>query len=86
MNQKKKKGFSKKLLIADYVVAAILMVAFFICVYGMRTLPSGAWSGFDRICVRHLCRIARELSKLEPKVLLRNFPSVEQIQEKVGMG
>lgn len=33
MNQKKKKGFSKKLLIADYVVAAILMVAFFICVY-----------------------------------------------------
>ena len=26
-------------------------------------------------------RIARKLSKLEPKVLLRNFPSVEQIQE-----
>ena len=28
-------------------------------------------------------RIARKLSKLEPKVLLRNFPSVEQIQDKV---
>ena len=33
-----------------------------------------------------LVRIARKLSKLEPKVLLRNFPSVEQIQDKVGMG
>ena len=34
MNQnKKKKGFSKKLLIADYIIAVILMVAFFICVY-----------------------------------------------------
>lgn len=30
---KKKKGFSKKLLIADYVIAIILVVAFFICVY-----------------------------------------------------
>ena len=30
-----------------------------------------------------LVRIARKLSKLEPKVLLRNFPSVEQIQDKV---
>ena len=29
---KKKKGFSKKLLIADYTVTAILVVAFFICV------------------------------------------------------
>lgn len=28
---KKPKGFSKKLLIADYVVTAILVVAFFIC-------------------------------------------------------
>ena len=27
-------------------------------------------------------RIARKLSKLEPKVLLRNFPSVEQIQDR----
>ena len=29
-----------------------------------------------------LVRIARKLSKLEPKVLLRNFPSVEEIQEE----
>lgn len=34
MNKKsQKKGFSKKLLIADYVVAAILIAAFLICVY-----------------------------------------------------
>jgi hypothetical protein len=34
MNQnRKKKGFSKKLLIADYVIAIILVVAFFICSY-----------------------------------------------------
>lgn len=34
MNQKKKrKGFSKKLLIADYVIAAILVVVFFICTF-----------------------------------------------------
>ena len=30
---KKKKGFSKKLLIADYVIAVILVAAFFICTY-----------------------------------------------------
>lgn len=30
---KKRKGFSKKLLIADYVIAVILVVAFFICTY-----------------------------------------------------
>lgn len=30
---KKRKGFSKKLLIADYVIAVILMAAFFICTY-----------------------------------------------------
>lgn len=30
---KKKKGFSKKLLIADYVIAVILVMAFFICTY-----------------------------------------------------
>lgn len=29
---KKKKGFSKKLLIADYTVAVVLAAAFFICV------------------------------------------------------
>lgn len=30
--KKKKKGFSKKLLIADYVVTAVLVVAYFVCV------------------------------------------------------
>ena len=29
-------------------------------------------------------QIARKLSKLEPKVLLRNFPSVKQIQDNLG--
>jgi hypothetical protein len=29
----KKKGFSKKLLIADYVIAVILVTVFFICTY-----------------------------------------------------
>lgn len=34
MNQNKKKiGFSKKLLIADYTIAIILMLAFLICTY-----------------------------------------------------
>lgn len=36
MNQKykkKKKGFSKKMLIADYVIAVILVIVFFICTY-----------------------------------------------------
>lgn len=36
MNQrykKKKKGFSKKMLIADYVIAVILVAVFFICTY-----------------------------------------------------
>ena len=34
MNQnKKKKGFSKKLLIADYIIAVILVAVFFVCVY-----------------------------------------------------
>lgn len=34
MNQnKKKKGFSKKLLIADYVIAVVLVAVFFICVH-----------------------------------------------------
>lgn len=30
---KKRKGFSKQLLIADYVIAVVLVVAFFICTY-----------------------------------------------------
>ena len=34
MNQnKKKKGFSKKLLIADYAIAIILVMVFFICTF-----------------------------------------------------
>lgn len=36
MNQrykKKKKGFSKKMLIADYAIAVILVAVFFICTY-----------------------------------------------------
>lgn len=34
MNQEKKKiGFSKKLLVADYAVAIILVIAFFVCTY-----------------------------------------------------
>lgn len=36
MNQKykkKKKGFSKKMLIADYVIAVILVTVFFACTY-----------------------------------------------------
>jgi hypothetical protein len=32
-NKKIKKGFSKKILIADYVIAVILVAAFFICTY-----------------------------------------------------
>lgn len=32
-NNKKKKGFSKKLLIADYIIAAILVAVFFICTF-----------------------------------------------------
>lgn len=32
-NDKKRKGFSKQLLIADYVIAIILVIAFFICTY-----------------------------------------------------
>ena len=31
--KKKKKGFSKKLLIADYIIAVVLVAAFFICTY-----------------------------------------------------
>lgn len=33
MNQKKKMGFSKKLLIADYIIAIFLVIAFFVCTY-----------------------------------------------------
>lgn len=43
MNQnKKKKGFSKKLLIADYTIAAILIVVFFIfaCINGIYAMET----------------------------------------------
>lgn len=33
MHQKKRKGLSKKMLIADYVIAIILVAVFFICTY-----------------------------------------------------
>lgn len=33
MDKKPKKGFSKKLLIADYIIAVILVAVFFICTY-----------------------------------------------------
>ncbi len=32
-SNKKKKGFSKKLLIADYIIAVVLVATFFICTY-----------------------------------------------------
>ena len=32
-NKIKKKGFSKKLLIADYIIAVVLVLVFFICTY-----------------------------------------------------
>ena len=51
-------------------------------VFFVRQSPQGR--RFERISVRHLCRIARKLSKLEPKVLLRNFPSVEEIQDSAS--
>lgn len=53
MNQnKKKKGFSKKLLIADYVIAVILVAVFFICtyvngVYAMETINKLISMGVD---------------------------------------
>lgn len=50
--KKKKKGFSKKLLIADYVVAVILVAVFFICVhingtYTMETMDKLIEMGMD---------------------------------------
>ena len=48
----------------------------------MRTLPNKTIKyRFVRGDDTKLVRIARKLSKLEPKVQLRNFPSVEQIQD-----
>lgn len=50
--EKKKKGFSKQLLIADYAIAIVLLVAFFICtyingVYTMNTIDSLMDMGMD---------------------------------------
>lgn len=52
MRNKRKKGFSKKLLIADYVIAVILVLAFFICtyingVYTMETIDKLIEMGVD---------------------------------------
>lgn len=33
LKNKKKKGFSKKLLVADYTIAVILVIVFFVCTY-----------------------------------------------------
>lgn len=52
IKNKKKKGFSKKLLIADYIIAVVLMMAFFICayingVYSMETMNTLIEIGMD---------------------------------------
>ncbi len=52
MSDKKKKGFSKKLLIADYAVAGILMVALIVClcingIYTMKTIDELIEAGID---------------------------------------
>lgn len=54
----------------------------------LRIPPSPNGSGFadGRRYRRLLVRIARKLSKPEPAVLLRNFPSGEQIKDKARMG
>lgn len=51
-NKKKRKGFSKKMLIADYIIATILVVAFFVCaiingVYTMNTTNAIVESGIE---------------------------------------
>ena len=50
--QKKRKGFSKQLLIADYVIAIILLMVFFICIsingfYTMQTMNELIEMGVD---------------------------------------
>lgn len=52
MNKKRQKGFSKKLLIADYIIAVILLTVFFICtsingVYVMETVDKLINMGVD---------------------------------------
>lgn len=51
-NKKKRKGFSKQLLIADYVIAIIMVIAFFVCtyingVYTMETIDELIEMGVD---------------------------------------
>ena len=51
-NNKKRIGFSKKLLIADYAIAVVLVAAFFICtyingVYTMNTINKLIEMGMD---------------------------------------
>ena len=53
---KKRKGFSKKLLVADYTIAIVLVVAFFICtyingVYMMNTINKLIEMGVDVSCM-----------------------------------
>lgn len=52
VQNKKRKGFSKKLLIADYVIAIILVMVFFICtcvngIYTMNTIDKLIEMGTD---------------------------------------
>lgn len=52
MIKKRQKGFSKKLLIADYIIAVILLAVFFICtsingVYVMETIDKLINMGVD---------------------------------------
>lgn len=51
-NKKKKKGFSKKLLIADYIIAVVLVAVFFVCnhingTYTMNTMDKLIELGVD---------------------------------------
>ena len=51
----------------------------------LQSIPPQRGSGFaDGRCNLLQVRIARKLSKLEPQVQLRNFTSVEQIQDRLG--
>ena len=43
-------------------------------------------SGFVRGDDTQLVRLARKLSEVEPQVQKRNFPSVKQIQDRLGWG
>ena len=52
VQNKKRKGFSKKLLIADYIIAVVLVMVFFICtcvngIYTMNTIDKLIEMGAD---------------------------------------